>query len=84
MTRDEAIEKFSHTRFHMMGERRSETWIEMFVALGMLKLDEPKSVLRRAESALRVAIQVGSPDDPMDAMDVISCLDDAGLKIVEK
>ena len=41
MTREQAIEKFSHTRFHMFGDRRSDAWIEMFEALGMLKLETP-------------------------------------------
>lgn len=45
MTREEAIEKFSHTRFHMMGERRSESWIDMFAVLGILKLDPPRQTL---------------------------------------
>lgn len=45
MTRDEAIEKFTHTRFHMMGDRRSESWIDMFAVLGILKLDPPRQTL---------------------------------------
>jgi len=45
MTRDQAIEAFSHTRFHMMGERRSENWIDMFEAIGLLKLDPPRQTL---------------------------------------
>lgn len=83
MTRSEAVRKLSTLPFGPSCGQ--EPWlIDALVSLGVLKLDEPKSVLRRAESALRVAIQVGSPEDPMDAVDIIGCLDDAGLKIVEK
>lgn len=45
MTRAQAIDAFSHTRFHMMGTRRSEDWIDMFAAIGLLKLDPPQQTL---------------------------------------
>lgn len=90
MTRDEAVAIAKKSKDDW-GGGSSELWlVNALVALGMLKLDEPnmvrvsQSVMRRAESALRMAIQVGSPDDPMVAADIIGCLDDAGLKIVEK
>lgn len=75
MTRDEAvnaIHKAHHPEDHgystgksMSNRHWAEKAVDGYVALGMLKLDEPKappSVLRKAEQALRVAIQVGSPD----------------------
>jgi hypothetical protein len=80
MTRDEAIEKFSHTRMHMFGERRAENWIEMFEALGMLKLDEPKDV--HGDFILRLVREgvLGSNEIAY----VRDCLKELNLKIVEK
>lgn len=91
MTRDEAIEKFSHTRFHMLGERRSESWIEVFEVLGILKLDEPINASEQAVSFL-----IGKCSMPSthggdckqmtegEARQVVALIEMAGLKIVEK
>lgn len=74
MTRDEAIKLYQKHFNGGVGGYDGRA-IDVFVALGMLKLDEPKSVNKRAWEVLRAFT-----DDAC----VIDCLHRAGLKIVEK
>ncbi len=78
MTRAEAIEIVIRTA---AGDRVSAAyWIDIFVALGMLKLDEPASAHEKALAAMYQATSDGmlTPRWAIDAIDA------AGLKIVEK
>jgi len=53
--------------------------VDNYIKLGMLKVDEPKSV----EAKFRDALYEMFPD-PLMLRNVRMCLDHAGLKIVEK
>ena len=77
MTRDEAIERFRCAG--RPNSLRASDWIEKFVALEMLKLDEPKSA---HELTYRALVSGGHP--VFEASRVIETLDRAGLKVVEK
>jgi hypothetical protein len=77
MTRDEAIYKFSHTRLHMFGERKAESWIDVFEALGMLKLDEPNFTGKLVSELSKIGVSISHL--PIDV-----ALERADLKIVEK
>lgn len=90
MTREEAIRTFQNITYSDEGEisagvkfgqdrRWSERAIDGFVALGMLKLDEPKGLLDRVEGVI-----VEIPKNERYAATIINALDVAGLKIVEK
>ncbi len=75
MTREQAIEIFSSTDHHVA----NGDWIDVFVKLGMLKLDEPINLDARATDALRrIPVSERYPDE------ILRALRDAGLKIVEK
>jgi len=85
MTRDEAVKVFCSgyatfnkecAAFRLDDANR---FIDLCVALGMLKLDEPKSV----EAKFRDAFYEMFPD-PLMLRTVRMCVDRAGLKIVEK
>lgn len=71
MTRDEALGKLSH----LYSQADSLFLVNALEALGLLKLDESKSVEDRARDILR--------SDGYDP-NIVSLLDAAGLKIVEK
>lgn len=76
MTRDEAIKAFRNSTPNP-SSFSDEAWIDRFVALGMLKLDEPKPIgIRLGEALKPFGIQIGVYE--MEAIDA------AGLKIVEK
>ncbi len=76
MTREQAIDILDRTT--SVGDRISAAyWIDIFVALGMLKLDEPKGVEQRLAEAYAGQVSL-TPTG-------LKCrLDAAGLKIVEK
>ncbi len=76
MTRDKAIDIIKDkTIWHI---EHCASMVDAFVALGILKLDQPKSAEDRAVEALWAT---GSRVTPRI---VLKGLDDAGLKIVEK
>lgn len=75
MTREEAIEKIEAA-----GIAWSEELVEALLALGILKLYEPKSVNERAIDALFKFGERGLIT-PRHALEAITA---AGLKIVEK
>jgi hypothetical protein len=85
MTRDEAVELLSgtfssecmkHGNGYLIsdGKQTASLWVNRFVALGMLKLDEPKSIDGRIEYFL------GTYTGPR----FLQFLNANGLKIVEK
>lgn len=75
MTRDEAIRAASHA-IDSGGNNAMEKWVNVFVALGMLKLDEPKTPERKLRDA------VYNEYNSVDAF--ILAIERAGLAIVEK
>ena len=80
MTRDEAIVKFVRLK-SASGTRWIDTapgWIDTFVGLGMLKLDEPKSAQEQLAESVVARIHPASVQIFFDAMDKL------GLKLVEK
>jgi hypothetical protein len=90
MTRDEAIADFNEAA--NPSSFSTGAWIDRFVALGMLKLDEPKNPSELAILALDGQM-VGGPMHGMlctyrlgrsEAIQLADALDRAGLKIVEK
>jgi hypothetical protein len=78
MTRDEAIKKFETNSEHYYGTYASD-WVDLFIALGMLKLDEPKSAEERVRDQARC-------EDIYDFKTELfmRVVDHAGLKIVDK
>lgn len=76
MTRDEAIKTWDIARGK--GDY-APTFIDAFVALGMLKLDEPKSAQQMAYAAF-----VSAGWSVTRTVETICLIDSAGLKIVEK
>lgn len=90
MTRDEAIEielkssmgwKPVDMSVQTLRQAASET-IDAYVALGMLKLEEPEPVDRRANYAMNKIIFEKKAS--LCAGDLHQALDRAGLRIVEK
>ena len=83
MTKDEAIEIFDeNTNIHDRGE--TSRWIDRFVRLGMLRLDEDHQfteggTIGRIRSFMR-EMQLGK----FSPSQFCGALDRAGLKIVEK
>lgn len=80
MTRDEAIE----TVFDLMpgsSKTECERWVDMFRKLGMLKVEEPKTVLQRLNDMIK-----DRPicDSSISGSIIMYWVDEAGLKIVEK
>ena len=76
MTRDEALKTFRGATPDP-SSLSDAAWIDRFVGLGMLKLDEPRSIRSRAlDEILKI---FGGHDADM----FFKCIDDAGLKIVE-
>jgi hypothetical protein len=80
MTRDEAKEKLMAETRNECTPGQMDDFIDMSVALGMLKLDEPKYTTERAIDAMFARGQNGVIT-PRHALDAIEA---AGLKIVEK
>lgn len=74
MTRDEAVKAIRLSDRHY--DTWEEMWIDRLVALGILKLDEPKSATEKFKDAL--IDQGWSPQGVDDA------IRQAGVKIVEK
>lgn len=86
MTRDEAIEKVEAC---FLFNRPGQEWVfnprylmDAFVELGMLKLDEPKTLDARINTAINEELLCGKREKC--AGSVKKALDAAGLKIVEK
>lgn len=82
MTRDEAIPGLDDILRSMERERPWEKrrclLVNGMIQLGMLKLDEPKSATEQFRSAVR---NIGVH---LSELTVLTALDRAGLKIVEK
>lgn len=90
MTRDEAIKayvekaflrKIDTTESYREAAVSAGYAIDAFVALGMLKLDEPKCASERAVDAMFSVAAYSGMLTPRHAMEAISA---AGLKIIEK
>lgn len=83
MTREQAHHKLMAETRNYCTPSQMDDFIDMSVALGMLKLDEPKTIEYRAIEALadgRDGIAMSSHG----AFACIKKLEAAGLKIVEK
>jgi hypothetical protein len=52
MTRDEAVQKLRAAQPKIDTVWNAALWVDAFVALGMLKLDDPKSVDQRLDLVL--------------------------------
>ena len=76
MTRDEAIKRFNDAAD---GSFSGEAWIDRFVALGILNLDEPKSVIDRLANGMTRA-----GFNPFTRSELKAILESEGLKLVEK
>jgi hypothetical protein len=76
MTRDEAIKIFSEKK---IGKDWEIDWIDKLAALGVLKLDEPKSVTEKLVSAV---CDDGWPRSTADTM--LRFIERANLKLAEK
>ncbi len=82
MTREEAIARVLQAQGldHAPNKHWGASFVDTLVALGMLKLDEPKSLIdRTAYEAL-----VSFDRNASEVRDIIDDLSRAGLKIVEK
>jgi hypothetical protein len=82
MTRDEAIKKFSGAWPNGSGgdEKWGGVWVDSFAALGILKLDEPKSAIsKKIEKACSLS---ATKADHWQRL--ARGLELAGLKVVEK
>jgi hypothetical protein len=77
MTRQEAVKTMAGGWFGP--SEVAEKWIDMFVKLGMLKLEEPKSQRERLVEILGNRDWMAS-----DVDEFRECLCEAGLQIVEK
>lgn len=78
MTREKALEIMSiPPAFDTVG---GEIWIQRFVALGMLKFDEPKSAQDKFNDAFRAM----DADARKYLCNITTLIDVCGLKIVEK
>lgn len=78
MTRDEAIKVFKRG---VIGGNWEADWIDKFVALGMLKLDEPKSAADKFRAAMN---DLGYKGNSCVWPDLETALNVAGVRIVEK
>jgi hypothetical protein len=77
MTRDEAIKAFRNSTPNP-SSFSDEAWIDRFVALGMLKLDEPKSAAQKfADIAYEVCGAAGYAK-------LWERFEKAGIRVVEK
>lgn len=85
MTRDEAVDAIhnAHNPGDLPGELRwdsnrrwAEKAVDGYVALGMLKLDEPKSAYEKLADAMGIG--------RWSRNNIMSAIESAGLKIVEK
>lgn len=88
MTRGEAIKIMVDDKWFGPTEV-SGRWIDIFAALGMLELDEPKSANEKALEVLKGKNLPRGPYNvfvlgPNEAGAIIDALHAAGLKIVEK
>lgn len=84
MTRDEALAKLWKAFTDDFGGsdvRMPSTLVVGLEALGLLKLDEPKSVEDRAGDIFKDMARLAKAGIPFDAFSMLSA---AGLKIVEK
>ena len=79
MTREDAIKAFDGIA--QPGSFGTNSWIDRFVALGMLKLDEPKSLDARINYAINYEM---CSNKTVQAREIKAALDRAGLRIVEK
>ena len=81
MTRDEAIRTYRGVCNWDPSNKEAEKVINVYVALGMLKLDEPKSVEERARTVINNAV-LGNPYAHAEM--ILNAIKFAGLQIVEK
>ena len=81
MTRDKAIEIFGGPGgFPMLPGQTCAQWVDVFAALGMLKLDEPKSSPEALVCEVLASMQVyGSRQRQF-----LDSLSSAGLKVVHR
>lgn len=82
MTRDEAVERLwcpEPAQPWAMGKTNAEYFVDQLAAIGVLRLDEPKSQ-RSPQSIIQKAI---SGPGGYAAGTIINALDAAGYKIVE-
>lgn len=81
MTRDEAIEKVDGLEPFDLPNRRGQNGllVDKLVALGMLKLDEPKSITDKINDAMCESGYAFLRGD-----DFKRCMERHGLQIVEK
>lgn len=89
MTLDEALKAFANVS--EPSSFKDSVWIERFVALGILKLDEPKSAQQQFYDVIAAELAVDSPamrnmkdNKHVVAMIFYDALKEAGLRIVEK
>lgn len=84
MTRDEARFKLIEGTDGKCTERFMDDFLDSAVAIGILKLDEPKSALQKfEEAAIRKHYWLPADDHASILYDVRELLRDYGLKIVE-
>lgn len=76
MTRDEAIKRFDE----MMRVSTQTHWINIFVELGMPKLDESTTAQKKAEEAFKA----NRATAPHYMHEIFEILEKCGLRIVEK
>lgn len=79
MTRDEAIKLIKSTDKHY--DTWEEMWVDRLVAVGVLKLDEPKSAMDKLEKAMNDYRGYNSHGLFLDIKHALAM---ANLKIVEK
>ncbi len=79
MTRDEAIRKARQAWAQSMGATVGEDLVNVLIALGMLKLEEPKSMQERLRESFN---EGGFPVGYFLA--TLRAIERAGFKIVEK
>jgi hypothetical protein len=81
MTRDEAIKiVVSGSGPYVCSDHMAGTLVDTWVAVGMLKLDEPKSAAEKFGDAFRAM----PAENRKYLSNVLGCLEAAGLNIVEK
>lgn len=81
MTRDEAIE-LAHEKWVTPNTKSSECIVDILCALGILKLDEPKTFNQKLCDGMKASLGVWLNAGEIER--VQESFDAAGLRIVEK
>ncbi len=87
MTRDEAIAKIINLRMYYSDHRSyadAGDFVSVLETLGVLKLDEPKSIEPRSMRDRINDARCRLPQSERGISGFLQAIDDAGLKIVEK